>query len=147
MNRALSLLLRTLVVSAVVAGQAHAQAMPAAVPDDSTQPAFVAVLRDSTQPAHARKSPVGAATLGLVVAGSGHWYAGERGRGTLVALVYLAGALTVQGGRTDQVRLIGGTVQLGALGFSIIDGARAARRFNRRQVAAGAPGGAPAAAP
>lgn len=87
---------------------------------------------DSVGTERARKSPALAAGAGLVVPGSGHWYAGEAGRGTLIAIVYWSGVAVVAGGRTDRVGHIGGAALLGALGVSVIDGARAAARFNQR---------------
>lgn len=139
MNRVLSLLLRSLVISALLAAEGRGQVAPAPAPGGSIQSASAAARSDSTWVVPARKSPVGAAVLGLVFPGSAHWYAGERGRGTLVAAVYFAGFLMVKDGRTDRVGQAAGVATIGALGFSIIDGVRAVRRFNRRQAAAAAP--------
>jgi hypothetical protein len=89
----------------------------------------------------ARKSPTVAGLLGLVLPGAGHWYAKENGRGWAVAAVYWSGVALVAGGRTDAVGKVGGVMLLGALGVSVIDGARAAGRHNVRVGVSAAPTG------
>lgn len=136
MNRVLTLVLGGLVVLALLAGQVQGQVAPAAAASsDSAQPARAAAPGDSTQAVPARKSPVGAAVLGLMFPGSAHWYAGEGGRGALVAVVYLAGYAVIHGGRTDRVGQVFGVMTIGAVGFSVIDGVRAVKRFNKRRAA------------
>jgi TM2 domain-containing membrane protein YozV len=139
-----------LIVLAVLAGPAPGQWAPGQsapgqwVPDRALAvrgrpaPAAAAPV-DSAPTARGRKSPVAAAVLGLVLPGAGHWYAGERGRGTLVAAVYWAGVAVIAGGRTDRVGHAGGAAVVGALAASIIDGARAAGRANARRAAAAPP--------
>ena len=135
MNRVLPLMLGGLGVLALLAGQAQGQAVPAAAPRDSMQVAPAAAPRDSTRILPARKSPVGAAVLGLMFPGSAHWYAGERDRGALVAMVYVAGYAVIHDGRTDRVGQVFGAMTIGAVAFSVIDGVRAVKRFNRRRAA------------
>jgi len=140
MNRVLPLVLGGLVALALLAGQVQGQVAPAAAASgDSTQPARATAPGDSAQGVPARKSPVGAAVLGLIVPGSAHWYAGEGGRGALVAVVYLAGYAVVRGGRTDRVGQVFGVMTIGAVGFSVIDGVRAVKRFNKRRAAEAPP--------
>ena len=78
----------------------------------------------------ARKSSTTAGVIGLVLPGAGHWYAKENGRGWAVAAVYWSGVALAAGGRTDAVGKVGGVMLVGALGVSVIDGARAAGRHN-----------------
>lgn len=96
---------------------------------------------DSTRAAVERRSPSAAALLGLVLPGSAHWYAEERGRGTIVAALYWTGIAIVARGRTDRLGQAGGVVLVGALGFSIVDGVRAVHRFNGRRIAGLPPAG------
>jgi TM2 domain-containing membrane protein YozV len=121
MIRPLSAILGHLAALALLAEPLHGQHAPT-----------VAAPGDSARPTRVRKSRSIAVVLGLVLPGAGHWYAGESGRGTLTAATYWTGVALVAGGRTDRVGHVGGLALLGALGFSIVDGARAAERSNRR---------------
>jgi hypothetical protein len=125
-----SAIARCFVALALPAGSLQGQrAAAAGAPGDSARPV----------PAQERKSPAAAAVIGLVLPGAGHWYAGERGRGALVAAAYGAGVALVAGGRTDRVGHVGGVLALGALGVNVVDGARAAKRFNARRAPASPP--------
>ena len=110
-------------IGSLPAGVLHAQDTVRVVPDS---------IYSRTEPPPAQKSPAAAALLGLVLPGAGHWYAGEPGRGFVVAAVYWSGVAVVAGGRTDRVGHIGGAAVIGALGASVIDGVLAVRRHNAR---------------
>ena len=86
-----------------------------------------------TVPTTPRKSPAVAGLIGLILPGSGHWYAQENGRGWLIATVYFVGAAISWNGHTDIVGKVGGAMALGAIGVSVIDGSRAAGRYNGRR--------------
>lgn len=131
---------RHIVPFVILTGALHGQPVPRAVPGAAPTPRVAAAVpADTAPPVRAWKSPVAAAGLGLVLPGAGHWYAGERGRGTLVAAVYWTGVALTAGGRTDRVGHVGGVALLGALGVGVVDGARAAGRWNRRRVTAALP--------
>ncbi len=105
---------------AVATHGVNAQAVPRPALD-STQ-----VLRSSS------KSPGTAALISVVLPGGGHWYAKENNRGWIVAIVYFTGVAITYGGRTDTVGKIGGVAAVGAWTFGVVDGALAARRYNKR---------------
>ena len=105
------------------------------------QPVQREVVADSSAFGHARadgrKSPALAGLLGLILPGAGHWYAGEK-RGWIATAAYAAGILVMgHMGNTDARGKVGGAMALGALGFGTIDGALAARRFNRKRARQG----------
>lgn len=97
---------------------------------------------DTTPVSHAtHKSPATAALIAAVLPGAGHWYAKENNRGWLVAAVYFTGFLVTYSGRTDDVGKVGGVALVGAWTFAVIDGALAAKRYNRRSSAQQTPTG------
>lgn len=111
------------VIGSLAGGVVHAQDSIRVLPQSA---------HAGNEAAPARKSPAGAAVLGLVLPGAGHWYAGEPGRGFVIAAVYWSGVAVVAGGRTDTVGHIGGAALIGALGASVIDGVLAVGRHNAR---------------
>jgi hypothetical protein len=95
-------------------------------------PASAFTATEPTQASPKTKSPQIAAVLGMMLPGSGHWYAEEHGRGWLIAALYWTGVALVHGGRTDELGVVGGVLVLGGWGYAIADGASAATRYNRR---------------
>lgn len=120
---ALAVVVCSLGISAFAPAIGVAQATQAAQPAQSTPPAAAS---------SARKSPRVAALVGFVLPGAGHVYAGEGGRGLLIAAAYWTGVAIVHGGRTDAAGKVGGVLVIAALGTSVIDGAAAARRHDAR---------------
>lgn len=88
-----------------------------------------------------RKSPVLAGALGFILPGTGHCYAGECGRGVVLAAIYLAVAPIALGGRTDAEGKVAGVIWLAALGACTIDGVLTAQRHNARLAIGVVPGG------
>ena len=83
--------------------------------------------------AASRRSPVIAGTLGFLVPGGGHLYAGEPRRGLLVLGLTTVGAFfALTDGTPHTASTIGSVLFVGGWSFSIIDGALAAGRHNRR---------------
>lgn len=79
---------------------------------------------------HEDKSPLLAGTLGFVIPGLGHLYAGEPGRGALTFLTYLGSAVLIAEG-PEGADGVGGLFFLGSWAFGAVDGALAAYRHNR----------------
>jgi hypothetical protein len=80
-----------------------------------------------------RRSPVVAGALGFVVPGAGHFYAGEPRRGWTVLGVTMVGAFfALSDGMPRAASTAGSVAFVGGWGFSIVDGALAAGRWNRR---------------
>lgn len=128
-------LLMALLAGAVMPAHAQRVAAVALVPHlppvSDTAPALPGT-NDTVLDARTTKSPLAAAALSMIFPGAGHVYAGKQRRGLLVAAVYWTGVAIIQNGRHDRVGKIGGTMFLGAWGFGMIDGARAASEWNRR---------------
>ena len=84
--------------------------------------------------ADSRRSPVIAGTLGFLVPGGGHVYAGEPRRGLLVLGLTTVGAFfALTDGMPHTASTIGSLLFVGGWSFSIIDGVLAAGRHNRRR--------------
>jgi hypothetical protein len=80
------------------------------------------------------RSQILAGSLGFVIPGLGHAYAGETKRGLIVFGVTMAGAFAaLSDGMPNGASVPGSLVMLGGWTFSVVDGVLAARRFNRRR--------------
>jgi hypothetical protein len=83
--------------------------------------------------AASRRSPVIAGTLGFLVPGGGHLYAGEPRRGLLVLGLTTVGAFfALTDGTPHTASTIGSVLFVGGWSFSVIDGVLAAGRHNGR---------------
>jgi hypothetical protein len=79
----------------------------------------------------AHRIPLLAGVLGILP-GLGHVYAGEPGRGLIVAGVWLGSGMVAFSSANKVVTGAGGVVLIGASVYGIADAALAAERFNRR---------------
>lgn len=89
---------------------------------------------ETTLPVNAYRSPLLAGTLGFVIPGGGHVYAGESGRGWLVLGVTFVGAyFALTDGTPRAAATVGSAAFVGGWIFSVVDGTLAAGRHNRRR--------------
>jgi TM2 domain-containing membrane protein YozV len=88
-----------------------------------------------------QKAPALAGLLGVWQPGGGHWYAGEYAKGLVTATLFWSAIAVGLHNRDTDARSETAAAVVGVLGFSVIDGVLAARRYNKRLAlaASGAP--------
>lgn len=79
------------------------------------------------------RNPILAGTLGFMVPGVGHFYAGEPRRGwTVLGVTMTAALFALSDGAPRTASTAAAVVMLGGWAFGIVDGSLAAVRYNRR---------------